>query len=131
MIMYLTEQDFYINDNKLNIIDRKGMVIVCFMDQQCPACTRSRNLINALDNKIHGVRFGIVTLLRNEGLLNMLKETKINIEEIPKFALFSIGIFNRFINLTNFESIFTELRNELMPLRSVKDKKRHLKLSEM
>lgn len=127
MIMYLTEQDFYINNNKLNITDRNGMVIVCFMDQQCPACTRSRNLINTLDNKINDVRFGIVNILKNEGLLQMLKDTKIHIEEIPKFALFSIGIFNRFINLTSFESIFTELRNELMPLRSVKYRKRYLK----
>lgn len=112
--IYLKEDDFIINQNKLTITAKDNIIIVCLTSETCPMCTKSIENIPNINMHFPQIVFSKVSLQDNPNLIKKLKDFGIEVTRVPTFLLFKIGIFDRLINISlTIQDLNNELHDEL------------------
>lgn len=112
---------FNYQKNKLKIENTDNILILCVFLSNCEACKiQKKNLIDISD-RFPEITFAYINIEKNSNLTEYFKKENINIDYVPIYLLFKIGIFKRQLNMDSLtkENIYRELQDELDPLNII------------
>lgn len=135
MFMYLSQNNFNLNKNKMEIGTTDSLVIVCVLSTTCHACDYVRDILEDIHDTFQDIKFAIVNIDKNNDLLEKFKSANISVTHTPTYLLFKLGFFDRIldIKILSKDSLKKSLNNELnfnriIPKQDHLDK--YLKLEE-
>lgn len=112
--IYLKEDNFIFNQNKLTISTKDNIIIVCLTSDTCTMCKKNIDNIYNINLQFPQINFSIVSLQDNPNLITKFKKFGIELTRVPTFALFKIGIFDRLLNISlTIQDLKNELQDEL------------------
>lgn len=115
MFMYLSQNNFNINKNKMEVETVDSLVIVCILSTTCRACKHVRESLEDIHDSFQDVKFAIINIDKNHDLLEKFNSVNINVSHTPTYLLFKLGIFERVldIKILSRDSLKQTLKYEL------------------
>ena len=124
--MYLTYNDFAQNRSQLQIRCKDNLIIVMFTSNTCPKCKSYKKNFEKLNSIFPEISLAYCSIdYPNGKVLELLQKINININYVPTFALFKLGIFNRILNISQpsgsevQKALKDELSHKFKPYNSV------------
>lgn len=115
MFMYLSQNNFNLNKNKMEIGTADSLVVVCVLSTTCHACDYVRNILEDIHDSFKDITFAIINIDKNYDLLEKFNAVNINVTHTPTYLLFKLGFFERIldIKILSKDSLTKSLKNEL------------------
>ena len=90
-LLFLSSEDFYINNNLLKCSIEQGMCLVLFYSTQCVHSQRALPVFKKLPMMIHGCSFALLNVSTNAKAVHMSKSTVSPIQYVPLIILYMNG----------------------------------------
>lgn len=115
MFMYLSQNNFNLNKNKMEIGTPDSLVIVCVLSTKCHACYYVRDVLENIHEDFQEIKFAIINIDKNHELLEKFNIANINVTHTPTYLLFKLGFFDRILDIKvlSRDSLQISLKNEL------------------
>lgn len=133
MLLFLSEDNFSVNINKLQIhFPEIKLLVVCFVSSTSSTCKESRAHINKIVEKYDEISVAITdvekypkVLRKYPKVLRIAESTNVYINSVPKYAVFKLGVFNRFLNINFnedelYNELFTSINDHVKPKKNIK-----------
>lgn len=126
MLLFLSEDNFSVNINKLQIhFPEIKLLVVCFVSSTSSTCKESRAHINKIVEKYDEISVAIIDVEKYPKVLRIAESTNVYINSVPKYAVFKLGVFNRFLNINFnedelYNELFTSINDHVKPKKNIK-----------
>lgn len=105
MVSLLSNKNFFVNKNRLEIDNKNSLSLIALISSSCPSCLKLVDVLYKSNNFPKTLHIGLANINNNANTINILKNLNIIIDRVPIFLIFKLGIFDKIVMLNEDEEI--------------------------